>query len=171
MKNQTTGASDRQVISTPSVSTPSYSPPDTSSMLMQVSGALTLIILIILCIAWLAKRCGLVTKHTVVKGIKIDASLNLGGRERLIIVEVENRRLLLGVTSHHITCLHTLSSASDGATNASDTHVKNISSSIKSVTDFTGLFKKLLNKKLSAQRSPAQQSPAQQPADTHQGGE
>ncbi|KFD21534.1 flagellar biosynthetic protein FliO [Yokenella regensburgei] len=80
-----------------------------SSPLIQVSGALLGIILLILAAAWLAKRVGLSgVKSGGNRGLKVSASASLGQRERVVIVDVEDARLVLGVTSGQVTLLHTL---------------------------------------------------------------
>ena len=68
------------------------------SPLLQVSGALFGIIAFILIAAWLAKRFGLAGKTAGTRGLKVSASTPLGPRERVVIVEVEDARLVLGVT-------------------------------------------------------------------------
>lgn len=80
----------------------------TGSPLVQVSGALTAIIVFILLAAWLAKRFGLAGKSGPAKGLKVSASASLGPRERVVVIEVEDARLVLGVTATQITHLHTL---------------------------------------------------------------
>lgn len=87
------------------VSQPSAVP---GSPLLQVSGALLGIIAFILIVAWLAKRVGLAGKTAGARGLKLAASTSLGPRERVVIVEVEDARLVLGVTASQITHLHTL---------------------------------------------------------------
>lgn len=80
-----------------------------SSPLVQVSGALFVIILLIVAAAWLAKRLGMGVKGTGGnRGLKVSAATTLGPRERVVIVDVEDARLVLGVTSAQITLLHTL---------------------------------------------------------------
>lgn len=79
-----------------------------SSPLVQVSGALTAIILFILLAAWLAKRFGLAGRTGTANGLKVSASVSLGPRERVVVVDVEDGRLVLGVTASQITHLHTL---------------------------------------------------------------
>ncbi|WP_427027179.1 flagellar biosynthetic protein FliO [Enterobacter hormaechei] len=79
------------------------------SPLLQVSGALFGIIAFILIAAWLAKRFGLAGGKTAgTRGLKVSASTTLGPRERVVIVEVEDARLVLGVTASSINVLHTL---------------------------------------------------------------
>lgn len=87
------------------VSQPSAVP---GSPLLQVSGALLGIIAFILIMAWLAKRFGLAGKTANARGLKVSASTSLGPRERVIIVDVEDARLVLGVTASHINVLHKL---------------------------------------------------------------
>lgn len=73
-----------------------------------MSGALFGIIAFILIAAWLAKRFGLAGKTAGTRGLKVSASTPLGPRERVVIVEVEDARLVLGVTASSINVLHTL---------------------------------------------------------------
>jgi flagellar protein FliO/FliZ len=59
-------------------------------------------------VAWLAKRVGLAGKTAGARGLKLSASTSLGPRERVVIVEVEDARLVLGVTASNINVLHKL---------------------------------------------------------------
>ncbi len=87
------------------VSQPSAVP---GSPLLQVSGALFGIIAFILIIAWIAKRFGVAGKTAAGRGLKVSASTTLGPRERVVIVDVEDARLVLGVTASNINVLHKL---------------------------------------------------------------
>lgn len=87
------------------VSQPSAVP---GSPLLQVSGALFGIIAFILVAAWIAKRSGLAGKTAAGRGLKVSASTTLGPRERVVIVDVEDARLVLGVTASNINVLHKL---------------------------------------------------------------
>ena len=78
------------------------------SPLMQVSGALLGIILLILVAAWVIKRLGFAPKGGSTRSLKVSASTSLGPRERVVIVDVEDARLVLGVTASTINVLHTL---------------------------------------------------------------
>lgn len=80
----------------------------TGSMLTQVSGVLTAIIILILAIAWLAKRFGFTARRNGSQQLNISASCQLGQRERVVIVDVDDARLVLGITAQQITHLHTL---------------------------------------------------------------
>ncbi|UAK19590.1 flagellar biosynthetic protein FliO [Kluyvera sp. CRP] len=81
----------------------------TTSPLIQVSGALLGIIVLILAAAWVIKRVlpGTVQGRSS-SGLKVSASASLGARERVVIVNVEDARLVLGVTAQQVTLLHTL---------------------------------------------------------------
>ena len=83
------------------------STPVSAAPLLQVSGALIAIIALILAAAWLVKRLGFAPKRTGVNGLKISASASLGARER-VVVDVEDARLVLGVTAGQINLLHKL---------------------------------------------------------------
>lgn len=76
------------------------------SPLVQVSGALLGIIVLILAVAWVIKRLGFAPKSAGTRGLKVAASTSLGPRERVVIVEVEDARLVLGVTASQINVLH-----------------------------------------------------------------
>lgn len=78
------------------------------SPLVQVSGALLGIILLILAAAWVIKRFGFAPKGNHARGLKVCASTSLGPRERVVIVDAGDARLVLGVTASNITLLHTL---------------------------------------------------------------
>ena len=64
------------------------------SPLVQVSGALLGIIVLILAVAWVIKRLGFAPKSAGTRGLKVAASTSLGPRERVVIVEVEDARLV-----------------------------------------------------------------------------
>ena len=80
------------------------SAPVSAAPLLQVSGALIAIIALILAAAWLVKRLGFAPKRTGVNGLKISASASLGARERVVMVDVEDARLVLGVTAGKSIC-------------------------------------------------------------------
>jgi len=82
----------------------------TGSALTQVSTVLGGILLLILLIGWVAKRLGFAPQTKNSKLLKVTASCQVGRSEKVVIVEVDNTWLVLGVTSHQITPLHTLTS-------------------------------------------------------------
>lgn len=114
------------------VSQPSAVP---GSPLLQVSGALFGIIAFILIAAWLAKRFGLAGKTAHARGLKVSASTSLGPRERVVIVEVEDARLVLGVTASQISVLHKLPPAPE-----------TVPENAESSADFQSVMKSLLKR-------------------------
>ncbi|MEO3991881.1 flagellar biosynthetic protein FliO [Pseudocitrobacter cyperus] len=82
--------------------------PATSSVFMTVSGALALIVLLLVVLAWVTRRSGLARRLNDARGnMTLVATQSLGPRERLVLVDVGEQRLVLGVTASQITCLAT----------------------------------------------------------------
>lgn len=77
------------------------------SVLTQVGSTLGAILLLILIIGWLVKRLGFAPKNSHNNLLNVRARCSLGARERVVVVEVDNQCLVLGVTSQNITHLHT----------------------------------------------------------------
>lgn len=92
--------------------TPPAQPISAGSVLTQVSGVLVVIILLILACAWLARRMGFAPKKVGSRELNLTASVQVGQRERVVIVDTPDARLVLGVTAQQITHLHTLPPAS-----------------------------------------------------------
>jgi len=65
------------------------------------------VIALILAIAWIARRTGLV-RHVSGGAMKVVASLSLGARQRLLMVEVGDTWIVLGVSAGEIRPLHTM---------------------------------------------------------------
>uniref|UniRef100_UPI0011A11D7B flagellar biosynthetic protein FliO n=1 Tax=Yersinia rohdei TaxID=29485 RepID=UPI0011A11D7B len=78
------------------------------SVLTQVGSVLGGILLLILCAAWLVRRLGFAPQARNNKLLNVRASCQVGQRERVVIVEVDNTWLVLGVTAQQVTQLHTL---------------------------------------------------------------
>lgn len=78
------------------------------SILTQVGSVLGGILLLILCAAWLVRRLGFAPQARNNKLLNVKASCQVGQRERVVIVEVDNTWLVLGVTAQQVTPLHTL---------------------------------------------------------------
>ncbi|WP_435946114.1 flagellar biosynthetic protein FliO [Dryocola sp. BD586] len=76
------------------------------SALFNVGGALVLVLLLIAVIAWVARRAGFRPQGQKASALlTIKSSHSMGPRERVVIVEVGEKWLLLGVTPTNITCL------------------------------------------------------------------
>jgi flagellar protein FliO/FliZ len=93
---------------------PGYIPPpsiaSTEGMLKMVAGLL-LVLAIIGAIAWALKRFAF-HPNTASGAIKIIASAAVGQRERIVLVEVENTRLVLGVAPGRVNTLHCIDRSS-----------------------------------------------------------
>ncbi|MBT4838993.1 MAG: flagellar biosynthetic protein FliO [Methylococcales bacterium] len=77
-----------------------------SEKLFQVSYSLVIVIAIILTINWLFKKYGQIPTIKKNKSIKLLDTLSVGVREKVILIEAENQRFLLSVTSSRIDKLH-----------------------------------------------------------------
>ncbi len=70
-------------------------------------GSLALIVLLILAGAWLMRRAGWL-RAGAGHAIRVVGAQSLGARSSVAIVQIEDQRLVLGVTPQQITLLHTL---------------------------------------------------------------
>ncbi len=68
--------------------------------------ALLFILALILGGAWLARRAGLIRGRTN-QNIQVLSSYSLGGRGFITVVQVEQTKMVLGVTPQNINVLHT----------------------------------------------------------------
>lgn len=85
--------------------------------LAQAGLGLFAVIALILGMAWVARRVGLVRHGTGGASMKVVGSLMLGARQKVITVEVGDTWLVLGVSPNEIRPLHTLPAQPDtGAT-------------------------------------------------------
>lgn len=75
--------------------------------LLQTGGGLLLILILIFAGAWLFKRYGQLP--SLGKGmIRVLGGISVGPRERVMLLEVENTRLIVGVAPGQIRTLHVL---------------------------------------------------------------
>jgi len=74
---------------------------------LRVIVSLFLILIVILAGAWAVRRSGLGRTGSP-QALRVSASQNLGNRAWVAIVDVDDARLVLGVTSQQVTLLHTL---------------------------------------------------------------
>lgn len=86
---------------------PTASTTSMSSVWMHTGGILCLIIFGLLLLLWYLRRSGGISgkKNGRNALLNIKFSQSLGPRERLVLVEVGNQWLLLGVTAENISCL------------------------------------------------------------------
>ena len=130
--------------------------PSTTAMLGQVGLTLALIVLLIICLAWLSKR--LSRNYLLANSkLKVTASLMLGRKEKLVLVEVEGKKILLGVGDGTVSLLTELeggelrdtpsSTLSEGSANG-ELSQSNRSDQplVKSSSEFSGFLHRLLEK-------------------------
>ncbi|MDF7647160.1 flagellar biosynthetic protein FliO [Pantoea sp. Acro-805] len=79
--------------------------PDVSG-LMTLIGALACVLLLMVALAWCARRSGWVQRfQRSQQSIHVLTSVSLGARAKVVLVDVGEDRFLLGVTASQITCL------------------------------------------------------------------
>ena len=79
----------------------------TESALLRIIIGLVLVVAAILVSAWLARRAGL-TQRGGGNLLKQVASLPVGARQSIVVVEIDNTWLVVGVSPNQISTLHTL---------------------------------------------------------------
>ena len=95
-------------------------PPLGAESLLQTAGGLLLILFLIIGGAWLFKRYG--NLPMAGKGlVKVLSATSVGARERVVLVEVENTRLLLGVAPGQVRTLYELPAGEQAFQQALDT--------------------------------------------------
>ena len=93
---------------------------------MQMLGALILVLALIGGITWLLKRFSLIPAGSA-GTVKVIAATAVGQRERVVVVEIANTWLVLGVAPGRINTLHTLDKTIVNAVDETD-HSKVVSS-------------------------------------------
>ncbi len=81
--------------------------PLSTSYLIKLTGGLVFVLVIIFCFAWLLKRLK-ITQQAQNGLLKVVAGLPLGTRERIVILQVGEEQILLGLSPGRIEKLHTL---------------------------------------------------------------
>ncbi|SRR5690554_1000634 len=81
---------------------------------LRVIVSLILILMVILAGAWIVRR-GSLGRSGSAQAVRVSALQNLGGRAWVAIVEVEDARLVVGVTAQQVTLLHTLPPAPESS--------------------------------------------------------
>ncbi|MDA3920060.1 MAG: flagellar biosynthetic protein FliO [Salinisphaera sp.] len=76
-----------------------------SALIGRTTAGLAVVIIIILAAAWLLKRFGM-ARGGRPELLKIVAARNVGNRERVVVVEIEDEWLVLGVSAGRVNCLH-----------------------------------------------------------------
>ena len=92
--------STSQVASNPRLNSP------TDGALVPMLLALMAIIVLIYSLAWLAKKFNITPSHQ--QHLKTITSMSLGGRERIVVVEIQGQQYALGVTPQSVNTLFKL---------------------------------------------------------------
>lgn len=120
------------------------SPMSTSSMALQVLLALGIVMAAIFALGWIVKRLG--NTHLLQqRNMKLLSTMPLGTREKVVLMEVENKKILLGVTPNQISSLHVFD-GDDGLADPgnSETQAELNASTTEEKWDFTRYFKKII---------------------------
>lgn len=88
------------------IATPASEPPELTTGLAQMVFGLAVVVAILLASLWLIKR--LSSPRGAAAGLKILGGAALGSRERIVLVEVADKVLVLGVCAANVNTLHTL---------------------------------------------------------------
>ena len=83
--------------------------PDMASGLAQMVMGLAVVIALLLASLWLIKR--LSAPRGAASGLRVLGGVAVGSRERVVLVEVGKKVLVLGVTSANVNTLHTMDAA------------------------------------------------------------
>lgn len=97
---------------------PSYVPPPSvvsTESTLQMMGGLILVLAVIAGITWLLKRFALIPT-TATGTLKVVAATGVGQRERVVVVEIDNTWLVLGVVPGRVNKLHTMDKPAPGTT-------------------------------------------------------
>lgn len=90
---------------------PAYTPPPPAAMssgsVMQIIFSLILVLGAVALVAWLMKRINL-PQHGVASLLKVIGGVAVGQRERIVLVEVNDTWLVVGVAPGQVRTLHTM---------------------------------------------------------------
>jgi flagellar protein FliO/FliZ len=89
---------------------------DSQSGILDMAMGLMAVLGVIVVLAWLAKRFN-VSGMSISQSLKLQSVLSLGTKEKVVIVNVEGRRFLLGVTPHQINVLSELEAGGETSGN------------------------------------------------------
>ncbi len=89
---------------------------------LNMAMGLVVVIALILGLAWILKKYGRLPGNNLVD-MKVLGGLSLGTREKAILIEVENTKLLIGVTPGHIQTLYVLGDSSLSSPDKNTSHI------------------------------------------------
>ncbi len=86
--------------------------PLSSPYLLKLTGGLLLVVAVIFVLAWLVKKFNL-NQQSQNGLIKIIAGLSIGTRDRIVLLQIGEEQILIGLTPGRIEKLHTMSQPLD----------------------------------------------------------
>lgn len=86
------------------------------AQVLRVVLALLFVLVLLLALAWAARRGGWVRHASQATNLRVLGSRSLGARCSLTVVQIDDTRLLLGVTPQQITVLHSSPATADAST-------------------------------------------------------
>lgn len=90
---------------------PAYTPPEpvalSSGSILQVIFSLLLVLAAVVLVAWILKRINL-PQRTAGNLLKVQATLAVGQRERIVLVEINDTWLVVGVAPGQVCTLHSM---------------------------------------------------------------
>ena len=86
--------------------------PMSSPYLLKLTAGLVAVVIAIFILAWLVKKFNL-TQHSSHGLIRIVAGLSIGTRDRIVLLQVGDEQILVGLTPGRIAKLHTLTQPLD----------------------------------------------------------
>lgn len=90
--------------------------------ILQIASSLTLVILLVLGLGWLFKK--LTLRLPGGRHIKVVTAMPLGQRERLLVIEIQGKQRVIGVTPHSVNFLFELENPLPEEKLASDFHTQ-----------------------------------------------
>lgn len=104
------------------------------SLMLTMGGVLALVILLAVIVVRLGRYLGFAKPQTrTSRSVTVHASLSLGQKERVVVVDVDNRRMMLGVTADSITMLTELDRPESAEEPVEVAGMRDFSSVIKTV--------------------------------------
>ncbi len=89
--------------------------PAFGEQLVQVLGGLALVLVLVVVLAWLARRLNSARFAAGARNLRLVGGISLGARERILVVEVGDTQLVVGVAPGRVQTLHVLEQPLQGA--------------------------------------------------------
>ena len=116
---------------------PPYTPPETAvsaGSVLQVIFSLLLVLAAVVLVAWILKRINL-PQHGAGNLLKVISGVAVGQRERIVLVEVNDTWLVVGVAPGQVRTLHSMPKGSVPAPPAGGADSKNFQGWLKQVME------------------------------------